>query len=253
MIVDCVLYNGEADLLRLRVDTLAAVVDRHVVVEGAETFSGRRKQPGLLREPSLAPYLTRLVYVVAPLLPDAPSAWHREAHQRNAIVRGLAGVPDEATVLIGDVDEIPGEALIARWAHIGGHGAILACEHSHRAYDARNVRDGAWRGTVVATAQTVRQLSPEGVRRRRLVAEGIPGGWHLTHMGAPERLAEKVRAFSHQEYNTPATIELLATRRAQGVDPFGRSDEVYAWQPDADLPAPLARNPAAYPMLWREP
>ena len=252
MIVDCVLYNGEADLLRLRMDTLAGVVDLTVVVEGAETFSGLRKQPGLLREPSLTRYLTRIVYVIAPLYPDAPTAWHREAHQRNQIVRGLVGVADSALVLVGDVDEIP---------HPGGIGAldlrgrdVVAFAQSHRAYDARNVRRGAWRGTCAALAGTVRRLTPEGVRRRRMEAEVItPGGWHLTHMGSPERLAAKVKAFSHQEYHTPATLDLLATRRAQGVDPFGRADEVYQWEPDAALPAPLARAPGAYPMLWREP
>lgn len=254
MIIDAVLYNGEADLLRLRLDTLDRVIDRCIVVEGLETFSGQRKPATLLREPALASYLDQIVYVVAPLLSDAPSAWHREAWQRNQIVRGLAGVPDSATVLVGDVDEIPhGEALVAVWAHAGGHGIIRTCAQSHRAYDARNVRQGAWRGTCVATAQTVRQLSPEGVRRRRIEAEVImPGGWHFTHMGSAERLAEKVRAFSHQEFHTPNVLAQLAARRARGVDPFGRPDEIYAWQPDAPLPAPLAAHPAHYPMLWRD-
>lgn len=245
MIVDCTLYNGEADLLRLRIDTLAGVAARFVVVEGAETFAGQRKVPGLLREPSLRPYLTRITYVVAPLLPDAPSAWHREAWQRNAILRGLHDVPDSATVLIGDVDEIPDPASV------GGEQGVY--ELSHRAYDARNVRQAPWRGTIAALASEVRRLSPEGVRRMRLSLPAIGGGWHFTHMGSVDRLAEKVRGFSHQEYNTPATLAMLETRRRQGVDPFGRSDEVYRWQPEADLPAPLARNPAAYPMLWREP
>jgi beta-1,4-mannosyl-glycoprotein beta-1,4-N-acetylglucosaminyltransferase len=244
MIVDAVLYNGEADLLRLRIDTLAGVVARFVVVEGAETFSGRRKMPGLLREPSLAPYLTRLVYVVASLLPDAPSAWHREAHQRNAILRGLVGVPDDALVLIGDVDEIPDPS------NVGGEQGVY--ELSHRAYDARNVRQAPWRGTIAATAAEARRLGPEGVRRMRLTLPVIGGGWHFTHMGGVDRLRAKVQAFSHQEYNTPATLQLLEARRRQGVDPFGRGDEVYAFQPDAALPEPLARNPGAYPMLWRD-
>lgn len=253
MIIDCVLYNGEADLLRLRMDTLADMVDCHVVIEGAETFSGQLKTPSLLREAALISYLSRITYRVAPLLPEAPTPWAREAHQRNAILGALGDVPDEATVLIGDVDELPDPAtLIARWAHIGGHGLILVAEQSHRAYDARNVREGLWRGTCVATAQTVRQLTPEGVRRRRMQALAVAGGWHFTYMGSVERLQAKVRGFSHQEYNTPATLQLLEARRRQGVDPFGRAEEIYHYEPDAALPAPLAANPAAYPMLWRD-
>lgn len=250
MVIDCVLYNGEADLLRLRMDTLADMVDRHVVIEGAETFSGRPKTPGLLREPSLQPYLSRITYRVAPLLPDAPTAWHREAHQRNSILLALGDVPDNAVVLIGDVDEIPDPELVTAGRTAFDLGVYTL---SHRAYDARNVRAGLWHGTIEATARTVRRLTPEGVRRRRMQALAVGGGWHFTHMGDVERLRAKVQAFSHQEFNTPATLDLLETRRAQGLDPFGRNDEVYAWQPAAPLPAPLVANPTAYPMLWTDP
>ena len=251
MIIDCVLYNGESDLLRLRMDTLAGVVDRHVVVEGAETFSGLAKEPGLLRDPSLRPYLSRIIYRVAPLLPEAPSAWAREAHQRNAILGALGDVDDPDTVLIGDVDEIPYPDSVRLLTL--RERPVVGFAQSHRAYDARNVREGTWVGTCAASAATVRRLSPEGVRRQRhQVQVMIPGGWHFTHMGSVERLKEKVKAFSHQEYNTPATVQLLEARRQQGIDPFGRADEVYHYDPAASLPAPLAANPHHYPMLWRD-
>ena len=42
-IFDCFLYNGEIDVLEIRLRELAEVVHRFVVVESDTTFSGLRK------------------------------------------------------------------------------------------------------------------------------------------------------------------------------------------------------------------
>lgn len=251
--LDLTLYNGEADLLALRVATLAGRVRLHAVVEGLETFSGQAKQPGLLREPRLAGVRAQLAYHVPPRL-DTPSAWRREAHQRDALAVFLADAPDETLVLVGDVDEIPDPATLpagpgdlpqTEWGRLG------VCEMSHRAYDPGNVRAEPWRGTVITTAATARRLGPEGVRRLRLRVPVVAGGWHLTHMGGLAALERKIAAFSHQEFNTPAVLAALPGRLAAGIDPFGR-DEAYAYDPAASLPAPLDADPDAYPSLWRD-
>lgn len=252
--IDLTLYNGEADLLALRVATLAGRVALHGVVEGLETFSGQAKAPGLLREPRLADVRPRLAYHVAPPL-ATPNPWEREAHQRGALAVFLADAPDETLVLVGDVDEIPDPADLP-----GGPGDLPDTEWgpagvfamSHRAYDARNVRTTPWRGTICTTAATARRLGCEGVRRLRLALPVIGGGWHFTHMGSLETLRHKVAAFSHQEYHTPQVLADLARRRAHGLDPFGRADEIYAVDSAASLPAPLAAGPALYPSLWRD-
>lgn len=251
--IDLTLYNGEADLLALRVATLAGRVALHGVVEGLETFSGQAKAPGLLREPRLADVRPRLAYHVAPPL-ATPSAWQREAHQRGALAVFLADAPDETLVLVGDVDEIPDPADLP-----GGAGDLPATEwgplgvfaQSHRAYDACNVRAEPWRGTVCTTAAAARRLGPEGVRRLRLRVPVIGGGWHLTHMGGLAVLRRKIAAFSHQEFNRPDVLAALPGRLAAGADPFGR-DEVYQYDPEAGLPAPLDADPGAYPSLWRD-
>lgn len=251
--IDLTLYNGEADLLRLRVDTLAGRVALHGVVEGLQTFSGRSKLPTLLRDARLAPLLPRLAYHIPPPI-DTPSAWQREAAQRNALAWHLADAPDDALVLVGDVDEIPDPAALpagpgdlpaTEWGPVG------AFEQSHRAYDPGNVRAEPWRGTVCTTVAVARRLSVEGVRRLRLAVPVIGGGWHLTHMGGLDRLRAKIVAFSHQEYNTPDVLAALPARLAAGADPFGR-DEVYRYDPEASLPPPLDANPDAYPSLWRD-
>lgn len=251
--IDLTLYNGEADLLALRVATLAGRVRLHAVVEGLETFSGRPKAPGLLRKARLASVRPQLAYHIPPPARDVRSPWQREAQQRDALGVFLADAPGDTLVLIGDVDEVPdpadlpagaGDLPPTEWGPLG----VFA--QSHRAYDARNVRAELWRGTVVTTAAVARRLGCEGVRRLRLSVPVVGGGWHLTHMGGPERLRAKIAAFSHQEYNRPDVLAALDDRILRGADPFGR-DEPYAYDVAARLPAPLEADPAAYPSLWR--
>lgn len=246
MIIDACMYHDEPDLLRLRMETLREVVDLHVVIEGAETHAGTRRNPGLLREPSLQGAYDRMAYAVAPLLPPGTDPWVREGAHRDHLLRVLdqLEVPDDATILISDVDEIPDPADV-RGGAVGAYSQLLA------AYDARNVRTTPWRGTVQADAGTVRRVGPTALRAQREALEALGGGWHYTHMGSLARLQTKIRSYAHQEYNRPEILAALPGRRAGGQDPFGRPDQIYTWRDDAPLPAPLRAHPEAYPMLWR--
>ncbi len=44
MIYDCFLYYDEDMLLDIRLNTLAGVVDRFVIVESTHTFTGKKRQ-----------------------------------------------------------------------------------------------------------------------------------------------------------------------------------------------------------------
>ncbi|MDM7074162.1 benzoate transporter, partial [Enterobacter asburiae] len=44
MIYDCFLYYDEDMLLEIRLNTLADVVDRFVIVESTHTFTGKKRQ-----------------------------------------------------------------------------------------------------------------------------------------------------------------------------------------------------------------
>ena len=67
-------------------------------------------------------------------------------------------------------------------------------------------------------------LSWEDLRRRRAELPSLPSGWHLSYFMSPERMAEKIRGFSHQEFNLPGLNEpaVLAERVARKQDVFGR-------------------------------
>lgn len=253
--IDLVLYSGEADLLALRLATLAPYVSSHGVVEALETFSGIAKRATLAHEVRFADHRSR-IRCLTPSPRPFPSPWEREAYHRNCLEQLLADLPPPTLVLIGDVDELPNPADLSTTAERlpeTAWGPMAVFEQSHRAYDARNVRRRPWRGTIITTAEAIRRLGAENVRALRRAPIPIAGGgWHLTHMGGLERLKAKIAAFSHQEYNTPDHLDALGERMALGKDPFGRNDEGYDWIEDASLPVPLAMDPDAFPTLWRD-
>ena len=90
-IFDCFVYNGEIDLLEIRLNELNEVVDWFVIVEGTHISSGAAKAGSLLDEWSrLRPFAHKIRYVVVSDLVRFDGAWERETHQRNSCVRALA-------------------------------------------------------------------------------------------------------------------------------------------------------------------
>lgn len=126
MIYDCFLYYDEDMLLDIRLNTLADVVDRFVIVESTHTFTGKKRQLNFDIN-KFETFKDKIIYVVhdqEPIMkvsedfnqdreidPWQPEvfvvdAWANEAAQRNAIMQGLKYATDDDLILISDVDEI---------------------------------------------------------------------------------------------------------------------------------------------------
>lgn len=262
MIVDAFTFHNEFDLLEIRLRELAAVVDRFVLVEATHTFTGRPKPLHYwLNADRYAEWADRIEYVAVEDMPIGPgiSAWDREAHQRNAIARGLSGVPADATVLVSDVDELPHPDAVVRAAgYLSGYaGPPLAFAQvlsfyylNHRCYT-----QPVWYGTQAATAQVVRTYGAERVRRQRHQPRDVLGdaGWHATNLGDAAWLRNKIKSFSHTECDTPAITDEahLARCIAAGVDPSGRTDIRFRAEPiDGSYPATVLRDIHRYRHLF---
>lgn len=126
MIYDCFLYYDEDMLLDIRLNTLADVVDRFVIVESTHTFTGKKRQLNFDIN-KFETFKDKIIYIVhdqEPIMkvsedfnqdreidPWQPEvfvvdAWANEAAQRNAIMLGLADAKDDDLIFISDVDEI---------------------------------------------------------------------------------------------------------------------------------------------------
>lgn len=205
MIWDCVLYNGERDVLDIRMGELSSLDVHHVLVEGDHTFQGDPK----IVEPVSGSNLTHLIVEMQNIedcscgCADATrfspgDAWVREAHQRNAVLP-LIDVDPECLVLLGDVDEIPRSADIkdvdppVRFLM----DAYVFCLDW---YGGRDVP-----GTVAIGRGQI--TTPAQVRHAHMRA--MRGGWHFTYMGGRDEIERKLRSFSHAEMNVPDTIAAL--------------------------------------------
>jgi beta-1,4-mannosyl-glycoprotein beta-1,4-N-acetylglucosaminyltransferase len=270
LIHDCFTYAGEEDLLRLRLETLNAVVDRFVIAEATRTFTGLERQP-MFRPEAFERWRDRIVYVrVDDLDPKPASAWLNEYHQRNALLRGLAAAQADDWVLLSDVDEIPAPEAIGRFEPRRFISAVLEQRAfcyalNNELVEADGATDVTWRMARITTAARVRQwfgsmqsmrifktTGPlRSVKRQwnRWRTQRIPNaGWHFSYLMTPEQIAHKILSFSHQEFNRGefTDVDRIRERIRQRTDPFGQNRRYAIVAVDDSFPLPLRADPERY-------
>lgn len=108
-------YNGELELLKIKLHEMAPWVDHFVLVESAFTYAGEPKPLHFdAQKQALQEFLPKLTCVVVDHFPKhAATSQARAFRQRDEAIRGLEGLwgPDDL-VLLTDVDEVvDGRAL----------------------------------------------------------------------------------------------------------------------------------------------
>ncbi len=202
-IYDCFQFYNELDLLELRLAELSPLVDHFVLVEAAYTHAGAPK-PLYFAEnrQRFAAYADKIIHVV---VEDDPGgfAWVREAHQRQAILRGLTGADPADMVIIGDADEILRPEIITRLRASGADAPPLFAPHLDIHLYFLNLRaPEPWVSVAAAPFELVRRVGANNMRY--LVKQGIghviaAAGWHFTWMGGIDRFLAKLDAFAHRE------------------------------------------------------
>lgn len=202
-VYDCFQFYNELDLLDLRLAELSPVVDHFVLVEAAFTHAGAPK-PLYFAEnrERFAAYEDKIIHVV---VEDDPGgfAWVREAHQRQAILRGLTGAAPADMVIISDADEILRPEIITRLRATGDDGPSLFAPHLDIHLYFLNLRaPEPWVSVAAAPFELVRRVGANNMRY--LAKQGIgeviaAAGWHFTWMGGFDRFLAKLDAFAHRE------------------------------------------------------
>lgn len=266
-VYDCFTYNGEFEVLQIRLHELREVVDVFVIVEATCTFAGDAKALTLeLAAPELAEFADRIRYVVVEDMPDDPPGlqaedvecdwlndppktgfWHREKYQRNQIMRGIGDAHPDDLILISDADEIPCADAVRYMLQQPPNqvfGLLLWLYYFYANY--RNV-EGAESRTVWSVAAPRHwfvQATPDqlrlGVRTGQVPAMHLQdAGWHFSYLGMSEaRIRQKIAGFAHQEYNDAeflAGVDVGAII-ASGMDLYRRSG--YLWEVVNESEAP---------------
>ena len=239
-------YNGEIEILKIKLNEMAPWVDRFVIVEAAQTFSGLPKPihlPGQNAE--IQEFLPKISHVVVDRFPDyATSAWAREYHQRDAAVAALQGLcaPDDL-VLMSDADEVVDGRIFEPF-----RGEFTVLKMDLFQYFLNSRRTGlsmGRRGLLIAMrARHLARHSPSAARallNMPLKANRIEGaGWHFTSVGDAAAIARKLRSYSHQENhaadNEAHYTAYLSRRRNGELEPGWERCEV------DELPDYVRRN-----------
>ena len=205
---DTFLYNGESKILTKRLDTLKTKCDYFVIVESLYTFSGLEKKLDLTtKNLVIGQYGERVKWVTITDRMPHLTAWEYESWQRQQISSGLDGINSGDLIMLSDVDEIPNFEFILAASNLEFNRVLIA-EMVLRIYDVHYLSDLKWHGTIGVKFQHGVELNFQELRMRSVkhwLEEKTDifksGGNHFTTIGTSSWFHEKIRSFSHTEFN----------------------------------------------------
>jgi beta-1,4-mannosyl-glycoprotein beta-1,4-N-acetylglucosaminyltransferase len=204
---DVFLYSGESQILDSRLKLLNDYCDYFVIVESAYTFSGRSRNTTDLkfRNAFKRKYPGKIKWIITQNLDETLNAWQREAWQRNQIKTGLEGIEMSDVIFLSDVDEIPNQKFVDRARKIiEGEFLVAKMNQHYYDYDFDSIED--WFGTIATKWQKnldfqelrIKAISHWNLSNSEVV---VDAGNHYSSIGDSKNLSEKIRSFSHTEFN----------------------------------------------------
>ncbi len=216
-IFDCFPLGYETDVLLLRLQTLADVVDEFCIVEGDRTFTGVRRLPlwpKLSTYPEFASFADRVHWMHVTLERDY-DPWQREHELRGGMLQlaDQAGCTSTDGVIIADADEISNPEAIRRWALGTRNPQKLPGYYHQLRLDLRAMgslspggagKPGfAWEHNqpIIGERRAFRHAQTDRAMMSARVRSCDPDvyGWHLTCQGSADDVVTKLRSFSHVE------------------------------------------------------
>lgn len=263
MVYDCFQFFNELDMLKIRLNVMSPVVDKFVISEATETFSGLKK-PLYYEENKemFAEFADKIIHVV---VDDTPQGYthDRDTFQKNAVTRGLKDCTDEDIIIFSDLDEIPNpekikeilkdfqEDKIYHFAQRLFYCYLNMEEISGNllsyAGEFEGVEHKKWIGTKMCSYKLLREQNlqlgelrfPE---RKEIGIRVEDGGWHFGYMGGhgekdiKKRVQEKVISAAHQEYNSKHVLNQVTDQIKDGKDIFGRDAKFVRREIDESYP-----------------
>lgn len=283
MIYDCFTFFNELELLELRLNELADVVDKFVLVEATQTHTNKPK-PLYFREnrARFSAFHNQIIHVVVDDMPQSFDPWVPENFQRNCIARGLVNCRPDDWILVSDLDEIPRAAIVKEMtAKIPYHDNPFA-NAVHGALNSRLVKGVfhqrgfrrrlrlnhpfVWRfqHTIYRYFMNCRSLVPPfsygtvmlryrdfstAEEMRHSGYKCVPeAGWNFTWMGGVDRILTKLNAFAHQERNRPEFTDPARIRELieRGSYLFDNSNQLKFVPVDETFPRYVLDNPQKF-------
>lgn len=236
--IDVFSFNGELEILELRLNILNDYVDEFIICEGDETTAGNPK-PRYFEENKhlytkwlhkikyhiFSPYTDPALSLLADTSPGVPKDmhwWRREFIQKESMRYALTHLHDDDMVFIGDVDEIWNPLLQYPTERAELNQTVFT-------YWLDNKSTEYWTGTSLMPCRDIKKDTLDNLRAYDKARESMKApvilnaGWHFTNIGGADFVKRKIQSYAHQEFNNPQFLDQVDQHIANNQDYLGRN------------------------------
>ena len=256
-IYDCFQYFNEDHILDLRFSILNTKVDYFIISESTKTHQGNNKKLNFNIN-NFSKYKHKIKYIVADYNQKINFQNHVggesqvEQHQRNSLSKGLDNANDNDLIILSDSDEIPDLTKINQ---INSKTKFTAYSQMMFMYklNLQNLNESNWIGSKIvlkkniSSMQFLRDIKFKKypfwrVDKRNL--QVIKGGWHFSFLQSPKNIIEKIKSYSHGEFNTSEIVneDKIQEKIIKGLDIFNRGFELKKIDIDNSYPEYIRKN-----------
>lgn len=227
MIIDCFPFFKELDVLEIRLNTLDKYVDKFLIVESEETFTGIDKPLYFYENAErFKPFLHKIEHLKVPKLPQEMDPnkgqvnWGREYFQKNFMMKRINQYNEEDILIISDCDEIPDLSKVyfnlidtpkvftnnmfifkLNLMMFNNEGSTKRIEGNPPV--SNKIGDPwLWFGSTILKQKYIKNKLFWGhpnLREERQTYPQIHGGWHFTFCMENKDIQHKLKAFSHAD------------------------------------------------------
>ncbi len=257
-IYDIFTFNGEYDVLEIRLNILNDFVDEFIIVEAPTTFSGSPKPLYYeLQKERYKKWHNKIKYFVIDenytkeeidLAKNSPGTvgeyhWQHEFLQKESIKKALTNLKDDDICFIGDVDEIWNENALKDLEN------PIKIKLEVYSYYLNNKSSEKFWGLIKCPYYLVRQNCLNVLRRDSAKTEYV-GGWHFTSMGGYEEVKRKLQdSYSEKDYFSDKVKNNLKSNIQKRKDFLGRK---FTYTIDeSNLPKYILNNKEKYKYLFK--
>ena len=237
-IIDCFTFYNEMDLLFYRLTLLYDFVDYFIIVESNYTHAGNKKILYFQENKNLFKrFENKIIHIVVDLPYIYPNIdylkeeqWKNENYQRNCINLGIEKITlkNDDLIIISDLDEIVNPEILLKLKNnlfeIKSGGFNLLQDMYY--YNLNTKHDDKWLLSKIVTYEKYITSTPQEIRMNNKFPFLKNSGWHLSYFGNKEFIKNKLKEFSHQEYNFDlyTNEENIEYKINNNIDLFNRNN-----------------------------
>ncbi len=255
-IYDCFQYFNEDHILDLRFNILDKHVDYFVISESTKTHQGENKKINFNIN-KFSRFKNKIIFIVADYKEDINFNKHIggespiEQHQRNSLMEGIKNASADDFIILSDSDEIPD---LTKFSEIKKNKKYIAFSQKMFMYklNLQNLDESNWIGSKITkkkyikSMQDLRNLKFKQFpfwRIDKINQQIIIGGWHFSYLQTPKQILNKVKSFSHGEYNDESLNEKnIEEKILKNEDIFNRNIRLKKVPIDESYPDFIIQN-----------